>query len=98
MFLRGFPYLEPNDTAHRLRQSAMEAQSNPEPACRHHWILAAPINGSIPGRCKKCGETRDYPAVIDDYDRGDEALEQRLSNVTLAATAAGGARPSQPED
>jgi len=76
----------------------MEAQSNPEPVCRHHWILGAPVDGTVPGRCKKCGETRNYPAVIDDYDRGDEDSERRLSNVALAATAAGGARPSQPED
>src|SRR5439155_17459536 len=96
--LRGFPYLGPDDAAHRLRQSAMEAQSNPEPVCRHHWILGAPVDGTVQGRCKKCGESRTYPAVIDDYDRGDEASEQRLSNVTLAATAAGGARASQPEE
>ena len=76
----------------------MEAQPATEPTCRHHWLLGTPRDGIVEGKCRKCGEVRIYPAVIDDYDRGDEATERRLSNQSLAATAVGGARPSQPED
>ena len=76
----------------------MEAQPVTENVCRHHWLLSAPADGWVDGQCKKCGASRRYPAVIDDYDRGDEASERRLSNVALVATAAGGARPSRPDD
>jgi hypothetical protein len=76
----------------------MEAQPDSENFCRHHWLLGSPFEGRIEGRCKKCGENRTYPAVIDDYDHGDDDSERRLSRVALVATAAGGARPSQLED
>lgn len=76
----------------------MEAQPDSENLCRHHWLLGSPREGQIEGRCKKCGEIRTYPAVIDDYDHGDDDSERRLSRVALVATAGGGARPSQPED
>ena len=66
--------------------------------CRHHWLLGQPANGWIEGHCKNCGAVRSYPAVIEDYDRGDEATERRLGDLNLAATAAGGARPSQSDD
>lgn len=28
----------------------------------HHWILSEPSGGGVPGRCKGCGETREFPA------------------------------------
>jgi len=76
----------------------MEALPATENVCRHHWLLDQPREGWIEGLCKKCGATRRYPAVIDDYDRGDEASDRRLGTAALVATAAGGARPSLPDD
>jgi hypothetical protein len=32
------------------------------PDCAHHFLLEAPQNGRIPGRCKDCGAERDWPA------------------------------------
>lgn len=59
--------------------------------CAHHWVLGQPRLGMIDGTCRKCGEVRVYPAVLDDLDpRADSDLRQ-LSGV---ATAVGGARPS----
>lgn len=29
-------------------------------ACRHHWLIAAPEGPTSPGRCKLCGETREF--------------------------------------
>ena len=31
------------------------------PACVHHWVLAAPTEDSVHGRCKRCGATRELP-------------------------------------
>ena len=71
-------------------------------ACQHHWLLGQPISGHVPATCRKCGVSRDYPAVLDDLDppaEPDKALRepQGLAVASPAAdvsTAAGGARPS----
>ena len=34
-------------------------------ACVHHWVLGTPEDEVIPGRCKRCGATRDYPAAME---------------------------------
>lgn len=28
--------------------------------CRHHWVIAAPEGATSMGRCKVCGETREF--------------------------------------
>ena len=28
--------------------------------CRHHWVIAAPQGATSMGRCKACGETREF--------------------------------------
>jgi hypothetical protein len=68
-------------------------------ACQHHWLLGQPVAGHVPATCRKCGVSRDYPAVLDDLDPPAEpASAQGLRVVGDAqadvATAAGGARPS----
>ena len=66
-------------------------------ACQHHWLLGQPISGHVPATCRKCGISRDYPAVLDDLDppaepdKGIHAVAQAVADVS---TAAGGARPS----
>ena len=66
-------------------------------ACQHHWMLGQPISGHVPAVCRKCGVSRDYPAVLDDLDppaepdKGLHAVAQPKEDVV---TAAGGARPS----
>ena len=37
--------------------------------CTHHWVLATPDEDVVRGRCKRCGETRDYPASLDGASR-----------------------------
>jgi hypothetical protein len=70
----------------------MSAKPESDPNCQHHWILGQPQNGAIAASCRKCGEKRNYPAVLDDLDPGIESEgKQPASGV---ATAVGGARPS----
>jgi hypothetical protein len=63
-----------------------------ETTCCHHWLLGQPLNGVVPATCRKCGQRRGYPAVLDDLDPPAEADKKDIPEVT--ATAVGGARPS----
>lgn len=33
------------------------------PECQHHWVVETPTSTLIEGRCKKCGETKQFPTV-----------------------------------
>jgi hypothetical protein len=37
--------------------------------CVHHWVLSAPQDDVIHGRCKRCGARRDYPASTEGISR-----------------------------
>jgi hypothetical protein len=89
-------------TATKSRPTAAAIATAPAPtlgvgACQHHWLLGQPISGHVPAVCRKCGVSRDYPAVLDDLDppaepdKGIHAVAQPKEDVV---TAAGGARPS----
>src|SRR3970040_1158032 len=76
-------------------------------ACRHHWLLGQPADGSIAAFCRECGSTRHYPAVLDDLDPGIEiepkgpvGLPVGPAGVATAAGRAGAAarRPPQGPD
>ena len=64
-------------------------------ACQHHWMLGQPISGHVPATCRKCGVSRDYPAVLDDLDppaepdKGLHAVAQPTADVATAARGAG---------
>jgi hypothetical protein len=93
-------------TATKPRHSASldAAPANGIEPCCHHWLLGQPIAGHVPAVCRKCGVSRDYPAVLDDLDppaEPDKALGGPNGEANAAAhdegdvtTAAGGARPS----
>jgi len=61
--------------------------------CKHRWVLGQPRQGVVPGRCRYCGAERDYPAVLEDFDRF-YGPERTMSAEDLMGTGAGGARPS----
>jgi hypothetical protein len=65
-------------------------------ACCHHWLLGQPLAGHVPAVCRKCGVSRDYPAVLDDLDPPAEPEKAASADASSdsVATAAGGARPS----
>lgn len=72
----------------------MEMQGPTESECRHHWVLGAPSDGIVRGRCRNCGREREYPAFLDEFDRGG-FMPDRNSVEGLLGTGAGGARPSR---
>jgi hypothetical protein len=48
------------------------------PACVHHWVLSAPDEESVQGRCKRCGATRSYPSSVEGASR-EGAYEEAAS-------------------
>ena len=44
-------------------------------ACTHHFVLGAPENGTILGRCKKCEVERQFPSQLEGTDRGNDYQE-----------------------
>ena len=70
----------------------VQTESSTEEACCHHWLLGQPINGTVPAVCRKCGQRRGYPAVLDDLDPPADPV--KTDSPEGVATAVGGARPS----
>ena len=89
-------------TATKSRPTAAAIAEAPAPvmgpgACQHHWLLGQPIAGHVPATCRKCGVSRDYPAVLDDLDppaEPDKGIHAVAQPAADESTAAGGARPS----
>lgn len=60
--------------------------------CTHYWVLATPDEDVVHGRCKRCGETRDYPASLDGASReGNTAEAASLRQAVPNLRTAGGA-------
>jgi hypothetical protein len=60
--------------------------------CTHHWVLSAPDEEIVRGRCKRCGSTRDYPASLDGASREGQVAEVaslRQSSASLPGTGGG---------
>jgi hypothetical protein len=55
-------------------------------------VLGQPRQGIVPGRCRFCGAEREYPAVLEDYDRF-YGSDRTMSSDGLLGTGVGGARP-----
>ncbi len=49
-------------------QSQVEA-----PTCQHHWLIETPRGAMSRGRCKRCGEERDFRNSAQDYLWEDES-------------------------
>lgn len=43
------------------------------PTCRHHWLIETPRGATSHGRCKICGEEREFRNSANDYMWEDES-------------------------
>jgi hypothetical protein len=39
----------------------------PVSTCQHHWVIATPRGSMSPGRCKRCGEEREFRNSAQDH-------------------------------
>ncbi len=43
------------------------------PTCRHHWVIETPRGALSNGRCKRCGEEREFRNSANDYIWDDDS-------------------------
>lgn len=65
---------EPRTTLHAVDDPA-------RPACVHHWILGEPTNGTVDGRCKRCGASRAFSGTPEGTFRFDDFRELTQSST-----------------
>ncbi len=53
---------------------------NPEPLCRHHWVIQ-PASGPVSlGECQLCGEAREFKNYVESASWGDSRLAGRSAS------------------
>jgi hypothetical protein len=67
-----------------------EVQTPPEPTCRHHWLIESPRGALSSGRCKICGEEREFRNSANDYIWDDDSS----SSTDNGIGSLGGVRPA----
>jgi hypothetical protein len=60
-----------------------------QPSCRHHWIIESPRGALSSGRCKVCGEERQFRNSANDYIWDDDSSSSHSSGIG----SLGGVRP-----
>jgi len=50
-----------------------ESPPAPTPTCQHHWLIETPRGALSRGRCKRCGEERDFRNSTTDYVWDEES-------------------------
>lgn len=65
------------------------AQETPAVACRHHWIIEAPVGPVSRGVCQECSEVREFKNYIESVPWGED---------TQAARPAPGISADSPDD
>jgi len=43
------------------------------PTCQHHWLIESPRGATSTGRCKRCGEEREFRNSASDYVWEDDS-------------------------
>jgi len=47
------------------------------PVCQHHWVIASPRGAMSEGRCKRCGEEREFRNSTTDYVWDDDSDKEK---------------------
>ena len=53
--------------ASKTAASVAEIEVVAGPTCPHHWVIASPDGEMSLGRCKVCGEEKEFPNSAEDY-------------------------------
>ncbi len=48
-----------------------------QPSCKHHWVIASPRGALSGGRCKRCGEEREFRNSTTDYVWDDDSTKDK---------------------
>ena len=47
-----------------MTQQEVETLESAEPECNHHWVIDSPNGPTSTGRCRVCGENREFKNSI----------------------------------
>ena len=63
----------------RPKASKVEAATTTieQPTCKHHWVIASPRGAMSGGRCKRCGEEREFRNSTTDYVWDDDSTKDK---------------------
>ena len=50
-----------------VKEIQHDNESEQGPTCQHHWSIEMPAGSTSRGRCRRCGEVRDFRNSADDY-------------------------------
>jgi hypothetical protein len=50
-----------------VKEKRQENELEQGPTCQHHWSIEMPAGSTSRGRCRRCGEVRDFRNSADDY-------------------------------
>ncbi len=61
----------------KARKASVETTTIEQPTCQHHWVIASPRGAMSEGRCKRCGEEREFRNSTTDYVWDDDSTKDK---------------------
>ena len=61
----------------KTRKAAAATTTLEQPSCQHHWVIASPRGAMSEGRCKRCGEEREFRNSTTDYIWDDDSTKDK---------------------
>ena len=59
------------------KKAAAATTTIEQPSCKHHWVIASPRGAMSGGRCKRCGEVREFRNSTTDYVWDDDSTRDK---------------------
>ncbi len=63
--------------AKKAATATVETTTLEQPTCQHHWVIASPRGAMSEGRCKRCGEAREFRNSTTDYVWDDDSTKDK---------------------
>ena len=61
----------------KTKKAAAATTTIEQPSCQHHWVIASPRGAMSGGRCKRCGEEREFRNSTTDYVWDDDSTKEK---------------------
>ena len=61
----------------KARKASAATTTIEQPSCQHHWAIASPRGAMSGGRCKRCGEEREFRNSTTDYVWDDDSTKDK---------------------
>ncbi len=61
----------------KTKKAVADTTTIEQPGCQHHWVIASPRGALSEGRCKRCGEAREFRNSTTDYVWDDDSTKDK---------------------